>query len=102
MELKSCRDEWQREKLAYVPTQKQLKEIESEINKYQKYAIELEKKNKQLTELAKKRLAEQTKSSCGDLLREINTILLRNKSKIISKVGERDRDQVIADFKQIH
>lgn len=58
MELKSCRDEWQREKLAYVPTQKQLKEIESEINKYQKYAIELEKKNKQLTELAKKRLAE--------------------------------------------
>lgn len=44
--------------MAYIPTQKQMKEIENEITKYQKYAIELEKKNKQLTELAKKRLAE--------------------------------------------
>lgn len=52
--------------------------------------------------MAKKRLAEDHVITSNDLLREVNTILLRNKSKILSRVAERDRDQVIADFKQIH
>lgn len=47
-------------------------------------------------------MAEDLGSSPSDTLREINTILIRNKTKILSKVGERDKEQVIADFKIIH
>jgi hypothetical protein len=42
-----------------------------------------------LTEIAKKKLGEDQIFSCGDLLREVNTILLRNKTKILSRIGER-------------
>lgn len=90
------------EKEQFVPTQKHLKRIEDEISRYQKYAVELEKKNKQLTEVAKKRLAEESKSSYGDLLREVNTVILRNKNKIISRCQEREKEQVVMDFKLIH
>lgn len=47
-ELKSCLEAWDKEKAAYLPSRKQMNDLQSEMGKFQDYASELDSKTKQL------------------------------------------------------
>jgi hypothetical protein len=85
-----------------MPLYKHLKIIEEQLANYEKYSTELEIRCQQLTEVSLKRLAEEPKSSCGELLREVNAIMLCNKNKIISKANDKEKEHILGDFKQIN
>ena len=58
--------------------------------------------NKQLIELFRKRPIDETQHGVIDILKEISTIINRNKVKILQKAGsEKEKEKVMADFKLI-
>jgi hypothetical protein len=100
-ELKACKEAWEKERSIYMPLYNHLKSIEAQLNNYEKYSAELDNRYQQLTDISLKRLGEEPKSSCGELLREVNMIMMRNKGKIISRFNEKEREQIVNDFRQI-
>ena len=47
-------------------------------------------------------MAEEPKATVGEVLREVSTIILRNKARIIGKCPtEREKELAITDFKVI-
>ena len=72
------------------------------MTRYQKFANQLETKNKQLIELGKKKMAEEPKISMGEVLREVATIIMKNKARILGHCSnEKDKELVIMDFKAV-
>ena len=85
-----------------MPTQKDLKVLENELNRYQKYYSEVSVKNKQLIELLRRKGYEDAQSGITELLREISTVMMRSKTKIIQRAeSEKDKEQIMNDFKLI-
>ena len=100
--MNQCKANWQNEKKAYIPTSKQFKDLQNEVARYQKYASQLENKNKQLLEIGKRRLAEEPKSSAGEVLREVSAVIMKNKARVIGKCPtDREKELVMGDFKII-
>lgn len=84
--MKSCLEAWDKEKAAYLPSRKQMNDLQQEMGKFQEYATELDVKTKQLLEISRKKGSEESKFGVSELLRDLSSTLSKSKVKILSKV----------------
>jgi hypothetical protein len=97
-ELRSCLEAWEKEKTASIPSRKQTIKIEEDMNKFQSYAVELDRKTKEIVNISTFKIKDEIMAKTAQSLVELLELLHRSKSRALNKANDTEKSEIVKEY----
>jgi hypothetical protein len=97
-ELRNCLEAWEKEKAAAIPSRKQASKIEEDMNKFQSYAAELDKKTKEILNLSTYKIKDEIMAKTAQSLVELLELIHRSKSRALNKASDVEKPDIVKEY----
>ena len=97
-ELRNCLEAWEKEKAATLPARKQVHKIEEDLNKFQEYAIDLEKKTKETLRGVGSKSKDEMMVRMGQHIVELINLQNRAKGRMLDCVSGEEKIAVMKEY----